>query len=933
MKARVASAGTGKTTSLVERILVRIGRGTPLRRIAAVTFTHTAAAQLRDRVREGVRAALASGTYLDGLYTVPGGTRSRFEEARDELDGLTATTIHGFMIGALRLVAPAMGLRPEFAVLAEWEARAIFAEELASLLFLAADPEHELHGARTRLGDAARSLPAELFDLRSLAETIRPDEDADARAAVDLFQAAYARYRDRLGADALAPADVEHRAVAMMRTPGARERVVSRSQVVLVDEFQDVNPIQGAFFEALEDAGADVEVVGDPKQSIYGFRHADVEVFRRALERGEPLPPLTETRRHAAVLARFLNSLTDALAERRLGFEPEEAPHVTPVGDRADVRGRVEIHWVTGEAPIARLRDRESRVLADRLRHLHESRGYAYEDMALLARSYASLREVQDALTDAGVPWVMLQGRGYYERSEIRDLVHALRVGVEPSGASLAAWLRSPFAQLPVADVERIVASADPKAELEAAHPAVAGRVRQIRAWTRGRPLDALKELVRAPFLDGRTYVSYLDERARENVDALLFTVAARPPEELAVLLERLALLARQAEAGDVPQSGEGVSLLTVHRSKGLEWPVVAVFDLGRMTYHGSDPLYLHPDTGRVSLPGSPGFAAARAEKVDRDEQETYRLFYVAASRPREVLVMTGSVKGGARGAPEGWAVAVDAMGLGPGSGPWDRDDFVLHTHAPDGAAAGAGADRAPRTPPATAPWTERTFSPHPLPPIQSPSRFEPDAAVGPPDGPGAAEGSVGPGGTFAEPEWQPGDGPDLLPGRGAAIGTLVHFAISRGWRAGVAEHRANLRAQEIVFPFTDEERDELVAEVEDLLDAYWAMVGDALPALDEREEDRPELPFAMRIGATVWQGVIDRLYRVGERWYLDDYKTDRVVAPERYRLQAAVYRRAAREALGVEPAVRLVYVRSGSVVTLDDATLRAALASIPDGA
>ena len=245
-------------------------------------------------------------------------------------------------------------------------------------------------------------------------------------------------------------------------------------------------------------------------------------------------------------------------------------------------------------------------MLAERLRALFE-RGHAYGEMAVLARSYAGLSVIEEALRAAGLPYVLVQGRGYFERLEVRDLYHALKVGIDASGLSLAAWLRSPFAGLGLAEVDRLLLAENPLERLEADFPEVFGRLEHIRQRVRGAPLDALKFLVRDPFIGGKRYVDFLDARARENVDALLFTVAGGPPGEIEILLDRLELLSRQADAGDVPQSGEGIALTTVHRAKGLEWPVVAVFDLGRQNY-AQPPGALHPPRKRRDvLPGERG--------------------------------------------------------------------------------------------------------------------------------------------------------------------------------------------------------------------------------------------------------------------------------------------------------------------------------------
>ncbi|WP_201406927.1 hypothetical protein, partial [Mycobacterium intracellulare] len=120
---------------------------------------------------------------------------------------------------------------------------------------------------------------------------------------------------------------------------------------------------------------------------------------------------------------RFLNHLTRSLAERGWGFSALEAPEVTTVGPQADTSGRVEIHWVTGDAKMDDLRTYEARVLASRLADLSER--YPPHEMAVLTKTHASLGIIETALREVGLPSVLLQGRGYYERLEIRDLYHA----------------------------------------------------------------------------------------------------------------------------------------------------------------------------------------------------------------------------------------------------------------------------------------------------------------------------------------------------------------------------------------------------------------------------------------------------------------------------------------------------------------------------
>jgi ATP-dependent exoDNAse (exonuclease V) beta subunit len=139
----------------------------------------------------------------------------------------------------------------------------------------------------------------------------------------------------------------------------------------------------------------------------------------------------------------------------------------------------------------------------------------------------------------------------------------------------------------------------------------------------------------------------------------------------------------------------------------------------------------------------------------------------------------------------------------------------------------------------------------------------------------------------------------------------------------------AALLLQEVAFPFAPEERGALLREARLLLRHYRAMLGGALPPLEAREEDHAELPLVLPLGGTVWYGVLDRLYRVGETWYLEDYKTDREVRPEAYRLQLALYREAVRQAWGLQAEARLVYLRPREVHPFSPEELRAALAEV----
>src|SRR5690606_28448746 len=209
-----------------------------------------------------------------------------------------------------------------------------------------------------------------------------------------------------------APAEIERLAIAAVTGNEAMlERIRSRTEALLVDEYQDVNPTQATFFESLESAGVRVEVVGDPKQSIYLFRNADVEMFRAAKRTGTEGETLSVTYRHSKVITRFLNLLTDHLAQYDLGFGPDAAPQATAAREET---GRLEIHYVNGPGSLANLRVTEARVMARALKAARD-RGREWREMAILCKGGVAVQILTAGLEAEGVPYVLTRGKNYYQ--------------------------------------------------------------------------------------------------------------------------------------------------------------------------------------------------------------------------------------------------------------------------------------------------------------------------------------------------------------------------------------------------------------------------------------------------------------------------------------------------------------------------------------
>ena len=486
-----------------------------------------------------------------------------------------------------------------------------------------------------------------------------------------------------------------------------RERYAERFVHVMVDEFQDTNPLQLELLERI--AGERLFTVGDELQSIYGFRHADVELFRRRrralAEHGGAASLATNFRSHAEILEtlnvafapRFGESFTPLVPGRA---EPAEPDPLAPDGPRVELLVvDLRADWQSaglvpeGMAPPAPLwRLAEAKALAARVRALVDG-GRPAGDVVVLLRATGDLAVYERALTDVGVPTYVIGGRGYWSQQQVRDLVAYLAVLANPrDGVALQTFLASPLVGLSSDGLVQVAAAAraarregeppDPYWVLTASDrllgelsEADAARVAELRGWL-------ARERAVAP---------------RHSLESLLDRVLARTGYDVELLrlpggarrlanVRKLMRLAREHEAehgrdlrgfvdlviqlgggldgsgeedreSEAPVEGEAldaVRLMTIHRAKGLEFPVVCVADLGRGSPSAGSDLVRVGKDGRVgvklrALDGGrarPAFAyeAIGELRARAEADEEARLFYVAMTRAREQLLLSGAL-------------------------------------------------------------------------------------------------------------------------------------------------------------------------------------------------------------------------------------------------------------------------------------------------
>jgi superfamily I DNA/RNA helicase/RecB family exonuclease len=676
----LAGPGTGKTTTIVEAVTDRVEqRGTDPGRILVLTFSRKAAGELRERItarlHRTTREPLAL-TFHSYAYAL---VRREFVLAGDQPPRLLSAPEQLLEIRRL--------LRGEIADgAARWPERLLpalpargFAEELRDVLMRAA--ERGLDGkALRRLGRAARR--------------------DDWMAAGDFLDRYAARF-DLAPVPAYDYAEIVRIAAALLSRGATRQRERDAYDAIFVDEYQDSDPAQESLLLALAGDGRDLIAVGDPDQSIYAFRGADVralasfpEKFRAPDGNPAPVVALRTCRRSGPVLlaasrrvARRLPVTPGTVADTAApgsgaadGAPPAGTPRVfgnsvhralipVPGTDEGEVR-----------ILIADSATQEAALVADILRRAHLADGVPWAKMAVLVRS--AQRQVpllRRALAAAGVP-VSVAGDELPLPDEpgVRPLLTLLRCALRPAALdeeTAADLLTGPLGQTDGLGLRKLRRAMNGRPLTEAltqpssldlvsdriAAPAL--RVTTLlktarRAIARGGTAeDILWALWSASGLADRwERLAEQDPSADRDLDAVLalFDRAARfadelPPGSPQLFLDSLTgqeivgdTLAEQAAREDC------VRVLTAHRSKGLEWDVVVVAGVQEETW---------PDLRmRGSLLGADEFAEAAAPQAVHQSAdvavaalaakllaEERRLFYVAVTRAKKLLVVTAA--------------------------------------------------------------------------------------------------------------------------------------------------------------------------------------------------------------------------------------------------------------------------------------------------
>ena len=651
-----ASAGTGKTTVIVERVRrffsEELAKGEPTHRVvekfAAISFTDKSAKELSSRLsrvlvqEEGMGAKVAAQAIRQ------------------------ISTIHGFCRKIISDFPVEAGVNPLARLLDQKETDLVkdlsFQEFflhppepakalLEELFLLFTRPKVETILRRLLEKQALTRRERKKYAERDYSDLVAPGPEEDALLKFldlgDLFADFYASRKK--ASEFLDFNDLEEKALQVLRDEKCRNFYRKKFSLLLVDEFQDTNSVQREILECLAQEGwKNLFVVGDAKQSIYRFRAADVSVFqglRQEAEMKGNLVTLSINYRSRKELVEGANRISEKIfpnqGENAESYEATFAP-VAAFQAEGGYFSVME-YDLPEEAKAEDIRLHEAKLVVD-LVQAQLKKGRAPGEIAILMRKLASNDAYLDALTESGIPFQVGSSRGFYSQMPILDGISLLRTFYGPRNEmALLAFLRSPWMKL---GEKEILYSWKSLSESPLLIP-----------WKKRALFLSLSDFLQ------EAYAKYpLDRRGHLQVAKFIEMLKSLEAESLSrwEILDRISAWAGWEKEEDgsedstvpEPSTGGALQLMTVHSAKGLEFPVTILPDLGSSLQVDKSPIRIVPGVGLALKLEDDKEALAYKEVGEknslRDVAETKRLFYVALTRAQEeclILLPKGKEK------------------------------------------------------------------------------------------------------------------------------------------------------------------------------------------------------------------------------------------------------------------------------------------------
>jgi DNA helicase-2/ATP-dependent DNA helicase PcrA len=546
----LAGAGTGKTRVITTRIAYLLSKGVPAANILAMTFTNKAAGEMRERLKS---------------------------LAGDKAKAVTAGTFHAFCAKVLREHGHALGIFKKFTIC-----------DASDQLNAVKSAMRELRVHETAMHPSA--VLARLSLAKNRMQTPEAFLESGTGGRDQLVGSVWQRYREYLGRTrCLDFDDLLLESVRLLRDhPSVRDHYRKQFRYVLVDEYQDTNHPQYEIVRLIAEEHRNVCVVGDDDQSIYGWRGADIQKILGFHEdfTGAKIVRLQTNYRSTRPILDVANIVIRKNAARHDKALESARGHGEPVR-------------------FMRLKDEttEAQFVVSEIRGVLRLDEGTPEDFAILCRTQVQFRPFEAELRANGLPYTVVGGMSFFDRKEVRDIVAFLKLAVNPRDeTSLLRIINTPARGVGKASLDRVLAFAtdhgisvaeafERSAEIQDLSPQSVEGYQKLRAAIDGAELDAAGEDLVARlqrFLEAVDYKAevtrlYADPMTREArwagvLEVLNFAenhVRRAPKPSLHAFLEELALSSGDGPGEKTDARRNGVTLMTLHAAKGLEFPHV----------------------------------------------------------------------------------------------------------------------------------------------------------------------------------------------------------------------------------------------------------------------------------------------------------------------------------------------------------------------
>jgi DNA helicase-2/ATP-dependent DNA helicase PcrA len=585
----LAGAGSGKTRVLTNRVAYLIEKGVEPFRILAITFTNKAANEMKERLSLLVGEKLARGLWV--------------------------STFHAACVRILRREIKALDYQSNFIIYDSADQQTVVKNCLKEL-----NIDEKKYTPRSVLAEISRAKNRFVLPAQYSQEASNYYEN--------IISDIYQLYQDKLkSANALDFDDLLILTVKLFKeNPSVLQYYQNKFQHILVDEYQDTNHVQYILIKLLAEAHRNICVVGDPDQSIYGWRGADIQ---NILDFEEDYPDavvikLEQNYRSTKTILKAANQVINNNFDRKekaLWTENEEGEPIICF------MGQDERH--------------EAEYIADEIYRGHNKEDRPYKDFAVLYRTHAQSRPIEETFIRFGIPYEIYGGLKFYERKEIKDILAYLRVIANPNDTvSLTRIINVPkrgIGEATLAKVESFAAShncslydaLNRAGEINELTPRFVNilmkfcsLLEDFRAKKDTIPLTELVEII----LNATGYLTELENEKTteaqtriENLREFMSVTSDfdRHAEEknLDAFLEQIALV---TDLDGYNEEQDAVVLMTLHTAKGLEFPVVFLAGLEETV-----------------------FPHARSQLDETELEEERRLCYVGMTRAEQKLYMT----------------------------------------------------------------------------------------------------------------------------------------------------------------------------------------------------------------------------------------------------------------------------------------------------